>query len=338
MNCRAFRSQLEELSMDSVVCDKAESHAAACPACGDFYRQHSTLKQLIQSIEHTPAPPDFDDKLNARLDAARHARPTPRFLYLDFIPGTASIAFASVFALAVCAAVLVKEIQFGSDAQPTQSIAARTNFLESAPPAAILNNDVPASKRAVYTHLASAAPKSLVRASLNKPVDAKSMPGFDEPRREARAPEKGSEIVEAAAPKTKSVVFSSSVAPLITRPAAAISIGTNRPSASAEPAPPKDRLTDSFLSSGVETKTLTSQLADNYGARGGLLVVSVQPQSAAFRAGLRSGDVIKAVNNQTLSGSHQPQNLKDTTALSLTVLRNNQKISITLPVAQPAHQ
>jgi hypothetical protein len=95
MNCSAFRSHLEELSPDGFPCGEAQSHAAACPACAEFYREHCALSQLIQSINPVSASPDFDDKLNARLDAARHARPTPRFLYLDFIPGSASIVFAS---------------------------------------------------------------------------------------------------------------------------------------------------------------------------------------------------------------------------------------------------
>jgi len=343
MNCSAFRSHLEELSPDGFPCGEAQSHAAACPACAEFYREHCALSQLIQSINPVSASPDFDDKLNARLDAARHARPTPRFLYLDFIPGSASIVFASFFVLAVCTAVLLKETQSGgNDAPPrrapqTQSIATLTDFPESTRP--VMPNSVSVNKRVVYTNLASASPKITTNSSLKKPIDGKSKSNFDDLRREARAPEKDSKAVESTTPQTKSAVFSSGAAPIITRPTAKSLTDTQNPSnVLTESAQAKDQLADPFLASGVETKMLTAQLATGYGARGGLLVVSVQPQSAAFRAGLRSGDVIEAANNQSLSGAPLLQNLKDTTGLSLTVVRDNQRLSVTLPVAQPTHQ
>ncbi len=343
MNCSAFRSHLEELSTDRFPCGEAQSHAAACPACAEFYREHCALSQLIQSINPVSASPDFDDKLNARLDAARYARPTPRFLYLDFIPGSASIVFASFFVLAVCTAVLLKETQSGDNAAPprtaqqTQSVAALTDFPESARPAPF--NDVPVNKRVVYTRLASASPKITTNSSLKKLFDGKSKEGYDDVRREARAPEKDSKAVESTTPQTKSAVFSSGAAPIVTRPATTSLTGTHNPSnALIESTQAKSQLADPFLASGVETKMLNAQIATTYGARGGLLVVSVQPQSAAFRAGLRSGDVIEAANNQSLSGAHLPQNLKDTNGLSLTVVRDNQRLSVTLPVAQPTHQ
>ncbi len=349
MNCSAFRRQLEELSSDRFPCDLASSHAAACPACGDFYREHLALNKLIQSIEPVCAPPDFDGKLNARLDVLRHARPTRRFLYLNFIPGTASIAFASVFALAVCTAVLLKETPSGNNntprvAQQTQSVAARTDFHESALPSPV--NDVPAVKRIAYTNIASASPKITTNSPLKKLVADKSKSNFNESRREAFASEKDLKDPKAIgipAPQTKSVVFSSGAAPIVTRPAATNSTNTQNPSSAlidpaTKSAQAADQLIDPFLASGAETKTLTAQLAPSYGVRGGLLVVSVQPQSAAFRVGLRSGDVIEAVNNQSLSGARLPQNLKDTNALSLAIVRNNQRLSITLPVAQSTHQ
>lgn len=344
MNCSAFRSHLEELSPDGFPCGEAQSHAAACPACAEFYREHCALSQLIQSINPVSASPDFDDKLNARLDAARHARPTPRFLYLDFIPGSASIVFASFFVLAVCTAVLLKETQSGDNAAPprtapqTQSVvAAFTDFPESAQPTPF--NSVPVNSRVVYTNIASTSPKITTNSSPKRLVDGNSKSNFGDLRREARAPEKDTKAIEITVPQTKSVVFSSGAAPIVTRPATTSLTGTPNPSnALIESAQAKDQLADPFLASGVETKTLTAQLATGYGARGGLLVVSVQPQSAAFRAGVRSGDVIEAANNQSLSGARLPQNLKDATGLSLTIVRDNQRLSVTIPTPQPTHQ
>ncbi|MGI8656767.1 MAG: PDZ domain-containing protein [Pyrinomonadaceae bacterium] len=343
MNCSAFRSHLEELSPDSVLRGEVQSHVAACPACADFYHQHSTLNNLIQSIDCVAAPPDFNHKLNARLNLARHALPSPRFLYLNFIPGTASIAFASFFVLAVCAAVLLKETQSGDNAAPsrraqqTQTVAVLADFPESAQPAPL--NDVPVNRRDGYTNIASASPKITAISSPKRSIDGKSKSNFVDLRREAGAPEKDSKAIEIIAPQTKSAVFSSGAAPIITRPAATSLTDTQNPSGNLIESPQaKESVANPFLASGVETKTLTARLANGYGTSGGLFVVSVQPQSAAFRAGLRSGDVIEAVNNQAPSGARLPQNLKDANGLSLTVARGNQRLSIIIPTPQSTHQ
>ncbi|MFN2453776.1 MAG: PDZ domain-containing protein [Pyrinomonadaceae bacterium] len=96
---------------------------------------------------------------------------------------------------------------------------------------------------------------------------------------------------------------------------------------------------------GLETVTLSPRVAGRFGARGGLLVVSVQPQSAAFRAGLRPDDIIEAVDNRLLSGmdasllkplTEDLNPIKGGASVSLTVVRNTQKLAITLPIEKPA--
>jgi C-terminal processing protease CtpA/Prc len=51
---------------------------------------------------------------------------------------------------------------------------------------------------------------------------------------------------------------------------------------------------------GVETMALSNKMASQLGAQGGLLVVSVQPQSRAARAGLREGDVIETIDGRVI--------------------------------------
>jgi S1-C subfamily serine protease len=51
---------------------------------------------------------------------------------------------------------------------------------------------------------------------------------------------------------------------------------------------------------GVETMALSNKMASQLGAQGGLLVVSVQPQSLAARAGLREGDVIETIDGRVI--------------------------------------
>lgn len=51
---------------------------------------------------------------------------------------------------------------------------------------------------------------------------------------------------------------------------------------------------------GVETMALSNKMASQLGAQGGLLVVSVQPQSLAARSGLREGDVIETIDGRVI--------------------------------------
>src|SRR5262245_26372083 len=52
---------------------------------------------------------------------------------------------------------------------------------------------------------------------------------------------------------------------------------------------------------GVSVNELTSQLADHFGVRDGVLVTSVTEGSAASRAGLKAGDVITSVDGQRVA-------------------------------------
>jgi S1-C subfamily serine protease len=52
---------------------------------------------------------------------------------------------------------------------------------------------------------------------------------------------------------------------------------------------------------GVETVALTAKVASQFGAENGLLVLAVQPESAAARGGMREGDVIESIDGRTLA-------------------------------------
>jgi S1-C subfamily serine protease len=54
---------------------------------------------------------------------------------------------------------------------------------------------------------------------------------------------------------------------------------------------------------GVRVEALTPQLAEYFGAKGGVLVTTVDQDSAAAKAGLKAGDVITGVNGHTVDDS-----------------------------------
>ena len=49
---------------------------------------------------------------------------------------------------------------------------------------------------------------------------------------------------------------------------------------------------------GVEMVAIKPRVASRLGSTGGLLVVSVEPATDAFKAGLRPGDVIESIDGQ----------------------------------------
>lgn len=90
-----------------------------------------------------------------------------------------------------------------------------------------------------------------------------------------------------------------------------------------------------LISRGIEAITLKPQAAIHFGANSGLLVVHVDPSAAAFKAGLKPGDVIVAINGQQVFSRPVPTTLfdKGITTSTFDVVRNKQKMVITVETA-----
>jgi serine protease Do len=56
---------------------------------------------------------------------------------------------------------------------------------------------------------------------------------------------------------------------------------------------------------GAQLSPLSNQLAEYFGAKDGVLVSSVEPESAAAKAGLKAGDVITSVNGRTVDSPRE---------------------------------
>ena len=86
--------------------------------------------------------------------------------------------------------------------------------------------------------------------------------------------------------------------------------------------------------SGLEVVGLTPRGASHLGAKGGVLVVSVLPGSAAERGGLRAGDVIETAAGKPFTNAELRAILRDSSEphLDLGVVRGPQKLTLLLPL------
>jgi len=89
---------------------------------------------------------------------------------------------------------------------------------------------------------------------------------------------------------------------------------------------------------GARLSPLTDQLAEYFGAKDGVLVSSVEPESVAAKAGLKAGDVITSVNGRTVDAPRDvTQELRSGEAgkdVEVAILRD--KKSLTLKAQLPA--
>lgn len=110
MDCKAFRTESEELATGESLSRTAQAHVNACVACRTFQAERLSLRQLIGSLEPVNAPPDFDFQLRARL-AVRKSADNHAFHRLWFAPGLRAISVAAAFVLLVAGAVLFRQLQ-----------------------------------------------------------------------------------------------------------------------------------------------------------------------------------------------------------------------------------
>jgi S1-C subfamily serine protease len=101
-------------------------------------------------------------------------------------------------------------------------------------------------------------------------------------------------------------------------------------------ADPRGMVGNPLLARGIETIAIGPRVGTRPGSSRGLLVVYVQPEVPAFKAGLRPGDVIEALNGRfisTTTAAETGQILK-TRSYTLNVVRNKQKLVFTVVTPQ----
>lgn len=88
---------------------------------------------------------------------------------------------------------------------------------------------------------------------------------------------------------------------------------------------------------GVTVSTLTDQLATYFGVKQGVLVSAVTDSSPAANAGVRAGDVITAINSQSVSSAADiTRALRDSRGESVELSVTREKKSLSLKATLPA--
>ncbi len=97
-------------------------------------------------------------------------------------------------------------------------------------------------------------------------------------------------------------------------------------------------------SMGIETESLNAQLAQFFGVKEGVLVRSVNKDSAAERAGIKAGDVILKVDNTNVTSAREISGLLRTAreakrnAIPVVLVRERKEmtVTVTLPTDSPS--
>jgi serine protease Do len=83
---------------------------------------------------------------------------------------------------------------------------------------------------------------------------------------------------------------------------------------------------------GITVESLSDQLAEYFGTKDGVLVTSVADNSTASKAGLKAGDIVTAINGNTVSTpsdlSRRTDHLEDGDEFTLDVVRDKKPITL----------
>ena len=120
MDCKAFRQEIEELETGEPLSAGGQAHVNSCVACRTFQTERLALRQLVGSLGAVSAPPDFDFRLRARINAAKTAE-NSSFHRARFSPGLKAISVAASFVLLIAAGIVFRQFQSGQLSTPATS-------------------------------------------------------------------------------------------------------------------------------------------------------------------------------------------------------------------------
>jgi hypothetical protein len=223
MNCKQYRTEIEDAAGGAgELTPRAESHAVACAECRTFGDEAAALRRLVADLPRVDAPPDFEFRLRARINAAGSAQPRP--WSKNLFPRAAWLAAAACLALAAALALQTRN----SPSAGARETAARPAVKQPVVnPAASVGGET--APRAV-TGESNAGTRDAELANL--PIDSNELPAAKRRPREASfeaanvvRPAQRRPVTEAAAQPSLETVASSGEPPARTETSTSSMIG-----------------------------------------------------------------------------------------------------------------
>ncbi len=305
MNCRDFQNEFGERAGLS---DAATLHFKDCADCEKLHREQSQIWQMIESLPEVAAPADFNYKFRARVATAKASdfRPAWWKSLRYVVP-----IFAAVLVLTM---VFASQNFFVSTPQPDQILVEKTDDSPN-----LINDDVQAKPPSQEVASADANYENAnFNASTNElnstpKIEQTSAPTVIADSRNTGKKDITPKKVDDSGGGVKDFGVDTAPPPIL--PSGFPTMENKRNTNSNEMMSSNGQNVESLLSFlGVETT------AEN----GKLRVTSVKSGSIPARSGLKIGDIIETIDGKSVSGSD-----RITTAKTLTILRGNERTTIT---------
>ncbi len=340
MNCTEIKTKIDNADEDEKLEREAHQHLNDCAACRSYLAQHERLRGLLANLETESAPQNFNARLATRLAAedTRAAKFPSRFF--NYAPGFGAVALAGCFVFVIASALLFKQ-----SAQDGERLASSTAITSDA-------NQKTFERDAKLIADVSREPQITTFTSVNDNRKLANRPTIAAKRTLATSERKGKVRNNIRSRPSRSLNSSSertAIDTAILSSGAGKSLSVTSEAASAnslvdanDTSDSTTRLTSSvekldasfettLAAHGIKIKSISSNDVNspppNRAARA--IVISIQPDSAAARGGLRAGDVIEGINTHTTSISSPIR------AINLQIQRGTQTLNITIPIVNP---
>lgn len=310
MNCREFIIEFEERG---ALTEAATLHLKICADCQKTSREQTRVWQMIDNLTRIDAPKNFDFHVKARIANAKPERFQPRFLPIlrYVLPLSLVILVLGVLAFNSTFFFGGGEVPQVAETKLQPAIVVENPSLSFAPPEQIAKTDdsaqAPVANENKISDVSSETPALIRNEREGQYVAVKSTRNsLPKPRREQ--PKNDFDTNSRTSAATSATILTPE------------NLGANK---TIETSPNINNQTT--ISDEEIWSFLGIEIVKENGKR---KVRTVTPNSYADRSGMKTGDVIEAIDGVKLSA--EPIRTKQIEVKKLTVTRGAEKIEITL--------
>ncbi len=307
MNCRDFLAEFEERR--DTLSQTAQLHLNDCPDCVKTSGEQTRVWQMIDGMRRVDAPKNFDFRVKARIANSKPADFQPRFL-----PVLRYVLPLSLVVLILGLVVFNTTYFSGSNSPKIAEIVPQMPSVREVSP----NNSLVSNQSVAAANSLQSSPGEAAFAE-----DSNTKPATGEQKTQSVAVKSTKKLLtesRKANPKNNSgggsvdKTFSS---PKILTPE---NLNPNKIIGTLPNAGNENLITDVQILNFIGIETVSE--------KGGKKVKSVKSDSLAERSGVKTGDVIEAIDGKRISD--KPMLMETFESKKLTVVRDTKKIEIVL--------